>query len=68
MDVYNYLGVEIDVGLNYECQLNKCLKQANRKLFMLNKVAQYISGDTRALLYKQLVLPHLDYCGFVYDA
>ena len=65
VDTYNYLGVEIDTKMTFEDQLKKCLRQANRKLFMLSKIAQYISSKTRALLYEQLVLLHLDYCDFV---
>ena len=65
---YNYLGVELDNVLTLENQINKCVKQANKKMHMIGKLRRSLSCKTTAMLYKQLALPHLEYCDFLIDS
>ena len=65
---YNYLGVELDNNLTIEKHINKSVGKANKKLFMIIKLRKCLSRKTTALLYKQLVRPHLEYCDFLIDS
>ena len=65
---YSYLGVELDNNLTMEKQINKSVNKANKKLFMIGKLRKCLSNRTTALLYKQLVRPHLEYCDFLVDS
>ena len=35
---YNYLGMELDSYLTMENHINKCVKNANKKMFMVSKL------------------------------
>ena len=65
---YNYLGVELDSNLTLENHINKCVKNANKKMFMVSKLRRCLTNKTTSMLYKQLVRPHLEYCDFVVDS
>ena len=65
---YTYLGIELDNKLTMEKHINKSVCKANKKLFMIYKIRKCLSKKTTALLYKQLVRPHLEYCDFLIDS
>ena len=65
---YNYLGVELDSNLTMENHINKCVKNANKKMFMVSKLRRCLTYKTSAMLYKQLVRSHLEYCDFLVDS
>ena len=66
--MYNNLGVELDSNLTMENHINKCVKNANKKMFMVSKLKRCLTNKTTAMLYKQLVLPHLEYCDVLVDS
>ena len=51
-----------------ENHINKSVSKANKKLYIIYKLRKCLSGKTTALLYKQLVCPHLEYCDFLIDS
>ena len=65
---YNYLGIDLDNKLTMENHINKSVGKANKKLYMIYKIRKCLSKKTTALLYKQLVRPHLEYCDFLIDS
>ena len=65
---YNYLGIDLDNKLTMENHINKSVCKANKKLYMIYKIRRCLSKKTTALLYKQLVRPHLEYCDFLIDS
>ena len=64
---YNYLGIELKNKLTMEKHINKSVGKANKKLFIIYKLRKCLSKKTTALVYKQLVRPHLEYCDFLID-
>ena len=64
----NYLGIDLDNKLTMENHINKSVGKANKKLYMIYKIRKCLSKKTTALLYKQLVRPHLEYCDFLIDS
>ena len=65
---YKYLGVDIDRKLSYEEAVHSTYVKANRKLFTLRRIRPYITQRVAALIYKQFVLPILDYANFLVDS
>ena len=65
---YNYLGIKLDNKLTLENHINKSVSKANKKLYMIYKLRKCLSKKITALLYKQLVRPHLEYCDFLVDS
>ena len=64
----NYLGIELDNKLTLENHINKSVSKANKKLYMIYKLRKCLSKKITALLYKQLVRPHMEYCDFLVDS
>lgn len=58
---FNYLGITIDKELNFRQHLYKCIKKSNSKLYMLNKIKDYLPIQGALALYKSMVLPYLEY-------
>ena len=65
---YNYLGVMIDASLTYGQYMENVLNRVNQKLFTLSKVRPCIKQETSLLLYKQTVIPIMEYVGIVMDS
>ena len=62
---YNYLGVIIDCELSLTQHLNGVHERVQCKLFQLRKIRKYLNEFASILVYKQTILPLLDYCGFL---
>ena len=60
-----YLGVILDDHLSFDEHINYVLTKASIKLGILRKTCDYLNSSTKTLLYKSVVLPHLDYCDLV---
>ena len=65
---FNYLGVKLDSKMTMENHINKYMKNANKIMFMVSKLRQCLTFKTTAILYKQLVRPHFEYCDFLVDS
>ena len=65
---YKYLGVDIDRKLMYSEVVHNTYVKANRKLFTLRRIRPYITQRISALIYKQFVLPILDYADFLVES
>ena len=61
-----YLGVVLDDKLAFDDHINQVHTKASKKLGILRRARDYLDTGTSLLLYKSLVLPHLDYCELVY--
>ena len=61
-----YLGVILDEFLTFDEHINYILTKSSKKLGILRRARDYLNKNTKILLYKSLVLPHLDYCDLVY--
>ena len=62
---YNYLGVTLDECLNMKANFNSILKKFSYKIYQFGKIRKYIDISTRVLLYKQTVLPLVEYVSFM---
>ena len=62
---YNYLGVILDSELALSYHLTGIHDRVHRKLFQLRKIRKYLNEFAAVQVYKQTILPLLDYCGFL---
>ena len=63
--VYDYLGILLDEHLTMNNHFNRVKKNYSLRLFKLAKLRRCLSRETRVLVYKQTVLPVLEYADFV---
>ena len=64
---FQYLGVLLDSNLSFKSHINSITSRAYGALCTLRKSQTYLLLKTRKLLYRSLVLPHLEYCPTVWD-
>ena len=64
---FNYLGVTLDRHLTLGPQCTKLIGIIKSKLHLLKRTRLYTNQETTLLLYKQMVLPILEYCPLVID-
>ena len=68
VESYKYLGVDITSDLNMNPYVNNVYKKANYKVYMFSKIRKYITRYAAIMIYKQTILPYMDYCSFVMDS
>ena len=65
VNTFNYLGVILDTQLTFTPYYNMVKRRMENKIFVLSKIRKYIDNKTALLVYKQAVLPLVEYAGFV---
>ena len=56
-----YLGIMMDNKLNFKYHLKYVEKKVIKKVYFLNRMRNKLCQDEKRLLYKSLVVPHIDY-------
>ena len=56
-----YLGVNLDDKLNFEKFLNETISRVNARLITLARIRKNVDENTALLIFKQTILPILDY-------
>ena len=64
---YEYLGVILDSQINLIKTISKTVSTASNRCMMLCKLRSKMSKRTALLVYKQTIMPVLEYCGFLYN-
>ena len=62
---YDYLGTIFDSEMSLLPLYKNTTKIASNKIFLLRKIRKYIDYHTAISIYKQTILPILDYSGFL---
>ena len=62
---YNYLGVLLDETMTLESNINVIFKKFSYKIFQFTKIRHYLETSTRILVYKQTILPLVEYVSFM---
>ena len=60
-----YLGIVLDNTLSWCPQIKSVKKKLNNKVYMLRKIRKYLILDAAVVVYKQTILPIIDYSGFL---
>ena len=64
---YKYLGITLDMNLNFNKHLENCIKLISHKAYLLSKIRQYINESTAVTIYKTMVLPIIEYGNILYE-
>ena len=62
---YNYLGVDLDECMTLTANFNKIFKKYSYKIYQFGKIRRYLDTYTRILVYKQTILPLVEYVSFM---
>ena len=60
VNVYKYLGVDLDENLTMNNMIDSTFNKANRKVYLLKKIRPYITREIANRIYKTCILPILD--------
>jgi hypothetical protein len=60
-----YLGVQIDNKLDFKEHLNLVVKKIAKKTNFLGRISRKLTSVTKVMIYKSIILPHLDYCSSI---
>lgn len=66
VDVYKYLGLNIDAGLTMNFHLNNTMKTVSYRVLQLKRIRNSISHKIALQLYKCMILPIIDYADIFY--
>lgn len=58
---FKYLGVIIDQKLLFKEHMSVCVRNAYHKLYLVNKIREFIPVNTAIVLYKTMILPYLEF-------
>ncbi len=59
---YKYLGVYIDVNLNWYYHVNYMANNISQRCGVLKRIRSHLTGETSKFLHNSLALPLFDYC------
>ena len=65
---YVYLGIILDAGMLLKLYASHFYNRVQIKVFTLLKIRKFIDRSTANIIYKQTILPILDYGGFLLDS
>ena len=65
---FNYLAVDIDDCLTFENFLKHKCNKVNVKIYQLHKLPKYVSSNISCLIYKQTMLPVVEYADIMSDS
>ena len=65
MNTFNYLGVLLDDQLTFTPYYNLVKRRIKYKIFILSKIRKYVNNMTALLIYKQAILPLVEYAEFL---
>ena len=67
VDAYKYLGVKLDKNLNFSNNTQYIESKVISRISVLGKVRHILDTATCLYLYKQLILPIIEYADYTYD-
>ena len=62
---YNYLGVVIDDNITFEKFMKEKCRRVNERIYQLGKLRKYITSGIMNIIYKQAIIPLIDYADFL---
>ena len=65
---YKYLGAILDENLSYKGHINQVATTVNHKTRTLRRLGHFLPQKTMIMLYKSLILPHLDYAAMIWGS
>ena len=60
--------MELDDRLSCDKHLNNVVNKTTQKLYIFRKIRRFISPSTAIIVYKQMILPLLEYCKILFNS
>ena len=60
-NTYTYLGIKLDEQLSLDTHANLLIKRVSDKIYQLTKIRSFITQKAALLIYKNMILPILEY-------
>ena len=67
VEEHDYLGIRLHNKLSWEPQMNHIYSKANHLLGFLKRNLYHAPQHTKEHVYKQLLLPSIEYCSALWD-
>ena len=64
---YEYLGIILDENITLKSTISKNVSSASNRCYMLGNMRRRMSTQTAILVYKQTIMPVLEYCGYLFN-
>ena len=58
---YTYLGIKLDEQLSLDTHANLLIRRVSNKIYQLTKIRSFITKKAALLIYKNMILPILEY-------
>ena len=65
---YTYLGIKLDEQLDFEAHVNTIIAKVSSKILNLRKIRFFITRKAAVLIYKNMILPLLEYGDVLLDS
>ena len=65
---YNYLGVTVNDMLSFDNFLKEKCGRVNARVYQLSKLRKYVTTNTACLIYKQTILPIVEYADLLIES
>ena len=62
---HSYLGIQLDNIMSLNALVKDIKKKISNKIFVFRKIRKYLNFHASVLVYKQTIMPILDYAGFM---
>lgn len=62
---FDYLGCVVDEGLNLNANADKTCKKMAKKISFMGRIADKLDMQTKQILYKSIIEPHIVYCSTI---
>ena len=64
--MFRYLGVYVDINLNWHTHVEKKAKKISSKIGILRRVKTFLTIDLSKTMLNSIVLPHVTYCDIIW--
>ncbi len=59
---FNFLGLTINLNLNWKSHINKSANKISKSIDILNKLKYILSLNAKVCIYNSLILSYLNFC------
>ena len=66
VDSFDYLGLRVSNCLSCESHITRLCRRTHSRLSLLNRISAFLPKPVLCRIYKQTILPILDYCSIVW--
>ena len=62
VDTFNFLGISLNQNMRWDSHINKISNKIPRAIGIINQMKKILPFNILLILYKTLILPHINYC------